>query len=63
MTINTKIPAILQKPNGNKLLIESVLKLSIKLIDKVEWKNNSIEDMCNTCQDDLRDMLRAIDRG
>lgn len=63
MSIDTKIPAVLQQPHGNSLSIERVLKLAIDLIDMVPWQTPQIEDRCNTCQDDLRDLLRAIDRG
>lgn len=61
--ISTKLPSVLQQPHGNSLSLERVLKQAIELIDKVEWKDAQIEDRCNSCQSDLRDMLRALDRG
>ena len=64
MSFATKLPAVLQQPHGNSLSIERVLKLALELLIHVPVEGNTRrEDQVNTCESDLRDMLRAIDRG
>jgi hypothetical protein len=59
----TKLPTVLQQPNGNSISIERVLKMAIHVIERTATGDEVFERDVLVCLDDLNVMLANLDRS
>ena len=57
-----KLPSVLQQPFGNSISVERALKQALELLAFIPINSPKREDMVNATEEDLRAMIRAINR-